>query len=172
MAIKAEGIFPCTVLFANYGEDPRRAGVTGVQISVKIDDGPDKGACCTYEDEVTHKSALYITRSCQAIGWKGGPGGDDLNTLKADVDAWVKATGGKSTVEIKHLLIKTGKNAGKTWDKVNSIGRGPKPLRAATGEAHSDAREAVRAAMALDGSSMPPPDHDVPPPDDDDDIPF
>jgi hypothetical protein len=183
MALKAEGMWPCIVLGGNYGEDPARPGVTRVQISVRIDGGPSNGQICTYEDDVTFKSNIYVMRSCENVGWKGGPTGDDLNTLAADVAAWIKATGGKAVVEIKHLLIKNGKNAGKTWDKVNGIRRGAKPLKVATGTALTDAREAMRAARAASGDEAPP-DSDyrgsAPPPDDvphaatgsDDDIPF
>lgn len=144
MAPKAEGIWPCIVLDAYFGTDLK--GLPEVQINVQIDDGPNKGQRCTYEDQVNVKSALYIGRSCRAIGWKG----DDLRTLKADCDAWIKATGGRSTVEIKHLLIKSGKRAGEIWDKPNSIGRGPKALAPATGEVLDDANDAMRAAMAED----------------------
>ncbi len=151
MALKAEGIWQCTVLGANYGENPAKPGVTGVQINVKIDEGPSKGQCCTYEDEVNSRSALYIGRSCRAVGWKGGPSGDDLDTLKADVAAWVEKTGGKSTIEIKHITIGKGKRAGEIWDKPNSVGRGPKPLAAPSSTAATDARDAMRRAMQDDG---------------------
>jgi hypothetical protein len=171
MALKAEGIWPCTVLGGNYGEDPdpKRAGVMIVQINVQIDEGPSKGQRCTYQDDVTARSSIYIMRSCEAVGWKGGPQGDDLSTLKTDIAAWVEKTGGKSTVEIKHIPIKNGKRAGETWDKVNSIGRGPKVLKAAAGDAAADAREAMRRARQDVGGA--PPEDDAPPVSDDE-IPF
>jgi hypothetical protein len=155
MALKAEGIWPCIVLSGSYGEsaDPRRAGITSVQINVQIDAGPDKGKCCTYEDDVNARSALYIARSCQNAGWKGGPKGDDLNTLAADIEAWIKETGGKALVEIKHIPIKTGKRAGEIWDKVNGIRRGARPLKAASDTALADARDAIRAAREADGTA-------------------
>ena len=160
MAIKAEGIFPCTVISATFGKDDRQS--PQVQINVRIDDGPSKGQCCTYEDQVNAKSALYIGRSCRAVGWKGA----DLKTLKADCDAWIAATGGHSSVEIRHVEIKKGKkfdewmNGGMKgpppiWDKVNSIGRGPKPLAEASGELLDDANEAMRSAMAADSDESP-----------------
>lgn len=181
MALLAEGIWPCTVLNGAFGED--MSGSPQVQISIRIDDGPNKGRHCTYEDQVNARSSLYIGRSCKAVGWKGGPAGDDPETLKADIDTWIKATGGKTTVEIRHLLIKTGKREGQIWDKVNSLGRGPRPLKAASPERLADAREAMRAALAADSAAGAADGaYDEPPHDDvphaagsaisDDDIPF
>lgn len=168
MSLLEEGIWPCTVLTGAFGVDDR--GSPQVQISVRIDDGPSKGRQCTYEDQVNAKSALYVGRSCKACGWKG----ESLESLHADISAWIEKTGGKSTVEIKHIEIKNGKRAGQIWDKPNSIGRGPRPLQAATGERLNDANDAMRAAMMADGSGV---DNggggydDAPPPGDDN-IPF
>jgi hypothetical protein len=162
MALLAEGIWPCTVFSAAFGEDDK--GSPQVQINVRIDEGPSAGRVCTYEDQVNARSALYISRSCKAVGWRG-----DLTKLKEDAAAWIEKTGGKSTVEIKHIEIKTGKRAGQIWDKPNSIGRGPRVLNAPTQERLSDANEAMRRAMADDGGA--PPD-DVPHAGDRDDIPF
>lgn len=168
--MKAEGIWPCIVLGANFGEDDK--GSPNVQINVKIDDGPSKGQTCTYEDQVNAKSALYIGRSARAVGWRG----KTLTTLKEDCANWIATTGGKSTVEIKHLQIKTGKRAGEIWDKPNSIGRGPRVLQAPSDERLADADEAMRQAMAADGG--PPPDDDFggygsgQPGKGDDDVPF
>lgn len=120
-------------------------GVIKARVNVKIEDGPSKGRTCTYEDEVNTKSSLYVARSLTACGWKG----KDLATVAADVDAWVKKTGGKSTAEIKHIPTKKGT----IWDKCNSIGRGPKPLKAPAGDALADANAAMREALALDGSA-------------------
>ena len=171
MALKAEGIWPCTVISANYGEDPKREGVTRVQICGTISDGPSKGQFFAYEDDVTGRSALYVMRSCKNVGWKGGPSGDDLNTLAADVDAWIKETGGKALVEIKHIPIRNGKRAGEIWDKPNSIRRGAAPLRAPSATALADARDAIRRAMEDEGIEPPPATDNIPPPSDDD-IPF
>lgn len=166
MALKAEGIWPCTVLSANYGEDPKRPGVTRVQISAIIDEGPSKGQFCTYEDDVTQRSALYINRSCKNVGWKGGPSGDDLNTLAADCAAWIAETGGKALIEIKHIRIGKGKRAGETWDKPNSIRRGAAHLRPASTTALADAREAMRRAIEDDGGDVgDAPPADAPPAD-------
>lgn len=141
MAIKAEGVWGCTVLGGKAGEDN---GVANVQINVQIDDGPSAGQRCTYEDTVNTKSAKYVGWSCSAVGWKG----QTLHTLESDIANWIKATGGKTTVEIKHLEIKNGKNAGGIWDKVSGIGRGaPKPLKPLAGTALSDADEAMRSVM-------------------------
>ena len=168
MAPKAEGMWPCTVLGATRGED---GGQIVVRINVKIDDGPDKGKLATYEDAVNPKSSIYIARSCRAVGWSGRT----LDTLAEDVAAWVKATGGKSTVEIKHILIKKGKKYDKwvedgrrgdqpVWDKVQSLGRGPKPLAEPTPTAKNDADDYMRQALADDGVQVPdePPLDDVP----------
>ena len=179
MALKAEGIWPCIVLGAAFGEDddPRRAGVLRVRINAQIDGGPDKGRFCTYEDDVSNKSAIHVMRSCEAVGWKGGPRGDDLNTLAADCDAWIKESGGKALLEVKHLLIKNGKRAGETWDKVNSIRRVARPLKQGSAEALADAREAMRRARE-DMGGAPPADEYPPPaappaaPVSDDEIPF
>lgn len=149
MAIKAEGIFPCTVISATAGENEKKAPI--VQINVKIDDGPSKGQMCTYEDEVNAKSSVYIMRSARAVGWKG----TDLKTLKTDCEKWIAETKGGTTVEIKHLAIKNGPNAGSTWDKVNSIGRGAKPLAELSGSTLDDANEAMRAAADAMGDDIP-----------------
>lgn len=155
-ALLSEGFWPCIVLSGAAGADENNT-IT-VRITVKFDDGPSKGRIGTYEDKIDARSSLYVQRSCRAVGWKGV----SLSTFAADVAAWIDATGGKSTVEIKHIEIKKGKRrdewvaAGSKgtppiWDKVNSIGRGPKPLVAATGDALKDADEAMRAAMRVDG---------------------
>lgn len=161
----AEGIWPAVALYAKYGGDD---DVPRVQITAKISDGPNKGAHVTYEDEVNNRSALYIQRSCRAVGWRGV----SLTSLKDDVAAWIEKTGGETSVEVKHIEIKKGKNLGKIWAKPNSIGRGPRALKPLSQERISDADEAMRRAMELDGATggTPPPD-DVPPAGDDD-IPF
>lgn len=168
MALIDEGTWPCTIISADYGEDPERDGITRVQIVARIDSGPAAGRVVTYRDDVTMRSALYIGRSCRNVGWKGG---DDLKTLKADCDAWIAATGGKALVEIKHIPIKNGKNAGGIWDKANAIKRAAPPLKAASATADADAREAMRAAMRDEGLEPPPAADNIPPPSDDD-IPF
>ncbi len=160
-----DGIWPCTVQSAAFGENDRGSQV---QINVRIDDGPSAGRFCTYADSVDVRSALYVRRSCQAVGWTGGETGHDLTTLAADVQAWIAKTGGKSTVEIKHLVIKNGKRAGEIWDKATSIGRGPRVLQPASKSTLADAQDAMRRAMEAEGGSAP---HDVPAPDDSD-IPF
>lgn len=160
-----EGIWPCTVLNGTAGETDD--GSPNVQINVRIDDGPAKGRNCTYEDQINNRSALYISRSLRAVGWKGA----STKTLKADIDAWIKATGGKSTVEIKHVLIKKGKKYDAwveggckgpqpVWDKANSIGRGARPLNPMSADRLKDADDALRAAMIADGGA--PPEDDVP----------
>lgn len=174
MATKAEGMWPCIVLGAVRGEDD---GQIVVRVNVKITDGPDKGKLATYEDKVNAKSSIYIARSCRAIGWAGR----SLDTLTADVDAWIKATGGESTVEIKHLPINKGKKYDKwvedgrrdaqpVWDKVQSLGRGPKPLAAPAAETAKDADDYMRQALADDGVQVP--DDDVPHAADNDSLPF
>lgn len=172
MALLEEGIWPCTLISASFGEDDR--GSPQVQINVRIDDGPSKGRSCTYEDQVNAKSALYVGRSCKAVGWRG----HDLQTLHDDAAAWATKTGGKSTVEIRHIQLTKGKKYDKwieegqrgpapIWDKPNSIGRGPRALAPVSGERLQDANEAMRTAMAADAGGVP----DEAPPIDDG-IPF
>ena len=144
--LKAEGIWKCNVLDGRFGEDNGRPFV---QINVEIDEGPNKGRKCTYEDEINAKSALYAMRSARAVGFKGA----DWSTIATDVAKWIKETGGKSTVEIRHVEIKNGKNAGKIWDKVNSIGRAEsRELKQAERNTMDDANDALRRAMADDSS--------------------
>lgn len=183
MSLLSEGTWPCTVLSASAGEEVDQAGnPTGViraRIAVKIDDGPSKGRTCTYEDEVNAKSSIYVGRSLTAVGWKGKTNGGDLTTVAADCESWIKETGGKSTVEVRHIPIKKGKKfdkwiadgqkgAGPIWDKVNAIGGGPRALAQPSKTALADARDAMRRAFADDGGA-PPPDGPQP---DDDRIPF
>src|SRR6185312_16608239 len=150
MSLLAEGIWGCTVLSASFGENDK--GIGQVQVNVRFDDGPSAGRQATYQDEVNAKSALYIGRSCKAIGWTGR----DLTTLTADAKAWIEKTGGKSTAEVKHIPIKNGKRAGEIWDKVNSIGRGAKPLAPPKQATLADANDAMRRAMADDGGAPEP----------------
>lgn len=152
--LKAEGIWECDVLGASAGADDK--GVPNVQINVRITSGPSSGTPCTYEDRVDGKSALYVGRSLRAVGWKGVT----LKTVKEDVDAWIASSGGKSTVEIKHIEIKNGKRAGEIWDKPNSIGRGPRVLKPLENDLLSDADEALRRAAEAEGAA--PNDDDVP----------
>lgn len=164
------GIWPCVVTSAVFGDND---GSPEVQISGRITDGPAKGRNFTYQDQVNGKSALYVGRSCKAVGWKE----KNLETLKADVEEWIKKTGGATTVEIRHIEIKKGKKydawvAGgmqgspPVWDKPNAIGRGAKPLAPPKAETLADANEAMRRSMEAEGTA--PTDA----PADDDSIPF
>lgn len=179
----AEGIWPCVVLSGSAGESDEKPSVVIVRINVKFDDGPSKGRTATYEDEINAKSSIYVLRSMRAAGWKG----KTVAAFGDDVEEWIKRTGGKSTVEVRHIEVKKGKKFDKwveggrqgsppIWDKVNSIGRGAKPLVAPKGEALSDADEALRKAMQEDGSwsDGAPPTDDAPhsAATDPDDIPF
>jgi hypothetical protein len=151
--MKEAGIWGCTVLS---GKALEVDGVPAVQINVVIDDGPSKGQRCTYEDTVNAQSAKYVNWSIAAVGWKG----KTLSTLEADINEWIAKTGGKTTVEIKHLEIKRGKKAGELWDKVSGIGRGaPKPGKPLAGSTLSDADEAMRSVL---GDVPPPNDGDIP----------
>ncbi len=163
-----EGTWACTVLGAEVGQNDKQ--IVCVRINVMITEGADNGRKVTYEDQVNHKSAKYIAQSAKAVGWQG----ERLETLRSDVERWIAATGGASTVEIRHLEIKNGKNAGKIWAKANSIGRGSRPLQAPSREAADDANEAMRAALAEDerGSGGGGSGYDDAPPPSDDDIPF
>lgn len=173
-----EGIWPCTVISGEAGEDPSKPGVVKVRVVTKIDDGPSKGRTSTYEDEINARSAKYVSRSMRACGWKG----TSVASFAADCAAWIKATGGKTTVEIKHIEINKGKRFDEwlakgsvgsppIWDKANSIGRGAQPLAKPTGAAMTDADEALRAALELDGAA-PPIDEPPTKPMSEDDIPF
>lgn len=146
--VKPEGIWPCTVISGKSIEDDK--GRALAQITVRIDEGPSTGVRCTYEDEQTGKSALYTARSMKAVGWRG----EDPDTLEADAEAWIKATGGRTTVEIKHLEIKRGSKAGQIWDKASSIGRtDARQGRAQSAATKEDAKRALREAMAADTSA-------------------
>lgn len=178
MSLLAEGIWNCTVLSATSGASD---GVPFVQIKVRIDDGPSAGRQCTYERDIDTRSAKYAAKSMKAVGWKGGYGGIDIDTIATDCAAWIERTGGKSTVEISHIELKRGKAYDKwveggckgpkpVWDKPNSIGRSlsnERQLDKLDDRARSEANEALARAMAEDGG----PPADVPPPTDDD-IPF
>lgn len=181
----SEGIWPATALGATYGEDN---GVLVVRIQVRFDEGPNAGKVGTYEDKLDARSSIYIARSCQAVGWKP----PKLETLSSDVDAWIKATGGKTTAMVKHIEIRKGKKFDKyldahnawiangsngpepqppIWDKVSSIGSGPKPLAAPKAETLADADDFMRKALEDDGRA-PPPDDTPHAADADNDIPF
>lgn len=172
-----EGAWACTVLGGEVGQNDKQ--IVCVRINVMITEGADKGRKVTYEDQVNHKSAKYILQSAKAVGWQGGRLEE---TFRQDVQRWIEATGGASTVEIRHLEIKNGKNAGKTWAKANSIGRGSRPLQAPSREAADDADEAMRAALADEegggsgggssGNGGAGGGWGEPPPPNDDDIPF
>lgn len=177
----AEGSWPCTILNASAGEDGDRPGVLKVRINVRFDDGPSKGRTGVYEDEMNARSSIYIIRSMKAVGWKGGASGDDPLTLGDDADKWIKETGGKTTADVRHIEVKRGKKFDKwvdggrqgpppIWDKVSAIGRGAKPLTAPKADTLADARDAIRRAMADDGSATAADEGiaDVP----SDDIPF
>lgn len=169
-----EGIWPVVVLNGKYGDNDR--GVGCVQINVRFDDGPAKGRMMTYEDEVNNKSAPYIMRSCKAVGWKAR----NLETLADDINAWIATTGGKSTGEVKHFLVKQGKKhtewlsalanweeSGRNgpqpkqpiWAKLNGIGRGAQSLAAPSAASLSDANDAMRRAMEESGGVV---DDDAP----------
>jgi hypothetical protein len=154
--LKPEGIWNCTVISAKAGVID---GKPLAQITVQITDGPATGTRCTYQDDLIGKSALYTRRSMEAVGWAGAT----ARTFADDVTAWIARTGGASTVEIKHHLIKNGKRAGETWDKVNSVGRGgARPMADLSGDLLADVDQAMREAAALDGASRPA-DDEAPP---------
>ena len=145
--IKPEGIFACTIISA-------RAGVINgkplAQITVRIDEGPATGTRCTYEESLIGSGAKYARYSMNAVGWAG----KTAQSLDADAAAWIVKTGGKSTVEIKHLAIKNGKNAGSTWDKVAAIGKGgAREMVPLPADLLADADQALREAAAIDGGA-------------------
>jgi len=178
-----EGNFPFVVTSASYGADDR--GVPIVQINGKFTEGPNSGRTTTYQDEINAKSALYVGRSCRAVGWKGV----ELEMLAADTEVWIKATGGATTAEIRHIELKRGKKYDKwqnehakwfeagrkgeepqppIWDKCNSIGFGAKPLVTPKKDVTEDANAAMRRAMAEDAPAGGAAASNAP----DDDLPF
>lgn len=154
MAILIEGIWKCKVLGANYGlqkddRKPNDIGLAHVTINVEITEGADKGRRASYEETIDGKSATYAAKSCLAIGWKG----KTLSTIKGDCDEWIKETGGESTVEIKHLVVrKDGPKQGTTFAKVGAIGRRQPVLHQPTDsdgrERLNDADEQMQRALA------------------------
>lgn len=177
-----EGIWSCTVLGGEVGQDDKE--IVRVRIHVMITEGDDKGRKVTYEDQVNFRSAKYIAQSAKAVGWQGGR---LEQTFRRDVDAWIAKTGGASTVEIKHVEVKSGKNAGTIWAKPNSIGRGSRPLAPPSRAAADDAHEAMMAALNEDEALNPQEGargradggygdagggYDDPPPPGDSDVPF
>jgi hypothetical protein len=175
----SEGTWPATVIDGGVGEELDKAnqptGRIKARVNVKFDDGPNKGRTATYEDTIDARSSIYIMRSLKAIGWRG-PG---LDTVETDIAAWVAKTGGKTTAEVKHIEIKKGARYEKwvekgnpgypIWDKVSSLGRGPRELAKPSTDALSDANDAMRRAMEADGASEP--DY-IEPAGDPNDIPF
>lgn len=140
----AAGIWPAVVLNATYGETDKHA--MNVQINIRFTDGPNKDRLATYEDEVNNKSAPYVVRSLKSIGWKG----PKLDTLADDVQKFIAATGGATTAEVKHIPIRNGKRAGEIWDKVNSIGRGPRVLKKPSSGTIAEVESVLASALAAD----------------------
>lgn len=173
MAELVEGTWKCKVLGGEANADDKQ--IMTVRINFEITDGPDKGRRGTYEDQVSTKSAKYIIQSAKAVGWSGTPAAADWRTFRGDVDAWIKSSGGDSTVTVEHVSFKDKKTGEpRIWGKAKAIGRGPKALRPPSKETLDDANEAARRALAeafgdTGGSSGG--NDDVPPPADDD-IPF
>lgn len=175
----AAGIWPCVVLGVSIGEETDRndqpTGKLIARVNIRFTDGPNSGRSSSYEGQMDARSSPYTTRSLKAAGWSGE---FPLTRVADDIDAWIKKTGGATTAEVKHIEIKKGKryekwvDAGKPgfpiWDKVDSLGRGPKPLAAPSKSALADAEEQMRRAMADTGGA---PD-DEPPHAADSDIPF
>lgn len=169
MTVKAEGIWECQVLSGKAGAD---GGVPNVQINVQITEGPSAGQRCTYEDVVNASTAKYVGWSLSAVGYKGG----SLKNLEGDIAEWIAKTGGKTTVEIKHVAVKRGKAYDKwvadgqqgpspIWDKANGLGRGAaKPLAPLAGEALYDADAALRGFVSSGApqDGAPPQDDDNP----------
>src|SRR5262249_22178924 len=108
----AEGTWNCKILGADYAADDRDIMVA--RINVQFTEGPDVGRKMTYEEQINNKSARYAMASMRAVGWRGGR--PEL-TFKADVESWIKETGGASTVEIQHVERKNGPKAGTFWAK-------------------------------------------------------
>jgi hypothetical protein len=160
----AAGFWPCKVIDGFYGDNDKN--ITEVRINVELTDESHKGMRQTYVEQVNNKQAPYIARTCKAVGWKC----ETLSTIREDVAAWVKETGGESTLEIRHVPFKDKKTGEpRIWVKPNSIGRGPKPLKQTSRDNLADADQALRRALAEDAGGGSP-DDDVPVIDDD--LPF
>ena len=142
-----EGVFPAIITGASFGKDAKGTPNV-VQITARITDGPDAGKLVTYEDAVNTKSAKYIAWSAKAVGWKAV----NLESLAADVDAWIAKTGGKSTVEIKNIPFTDKKtNEPRIWSKCNAIGKGlSQPLTAPSSSDLKDANDAMREFIGDD----------------------
>lgn len=155
MSLIEAGYWPCTVQSAEYGAHPRNPNDAVARITVRIDEGPSAGRVVSYEDVINARSSLYVARSCKAVGWQG----QKFTTLADDCAKWIAKTGGKSTVEIKHIPTKSGR----IWDKANSIGRGgSKALGSLSADALAEADRMLRDALANEGA----------PADSDDNVPF
>lgn len=173
------GIWPCVVLNGAIGEqldkNDQPTGKLVARVNIRFTDGPNKGRVGAYEGDVDARNSPYTMRSLKAVGWSGE---FPLTRVADDITAWVEKTGGVTTAEVKHIEIKKGKRyekwvgAGKpgfpVWDKIDALGRGPRPLAAPSKDALADAEEQMRRAMADTGSARS--DEDAPAPNDD--IPF
>lgn len=182
------GFWPCVVIDGGIGEDVdnnnKPTGRLKARVNIKFTDGPDKGRMSSYEDELNAKSSLYISRSLLAIGCSRETLVGDMTKAADEIAAWVKKTGGVTTAEVRHIELKRGKRfdewldetggAGSPpiWAKVNSLGRGPRPLAKPSSEALSDAAEQMRRAMAEDSNESEQPPNGATPSADTDDIPF
>lgn len=155
MAILVEGIWKAKVLGANFGlkkkdEASPDPGLAHVTVNIELVEGPDKGRRASYEETIDGKSAAFARKTLVAVGWKGVT----LGSLKTDVEAFIKETGGETTAEVKQLVRKKDNS---TFSKINSLGRKPQVLHEATTkdgrERLSDADEAMRQAMEADSAS-------------------
>lgn len=187
--ILTDGTWKALAYFAAAGENPKRPGVITLQISVVIDEGPDRGKQAHYSEEITGKNSRYVAQAARAIGWQAK--GPLEQTIAADFAAWKSQTGGKTTAEIQTLERKDGSGR---FSKVRSVGRAPQAeLRISVdSEASRWSHEQMLAALAemeRDSGAAPAVDRavrsdidraaqsygsDAPPPSDtpDDEIPF
>lgn len=171
MAELTEGTWNCKVLGGEANADDKQIMI--VRVNVEISEGPDKGRRCSYEEQVNNKSAKYVIQCAKAVGWTATAKSADWRTFKSDVDTWIKANGGNSTLTVENVEF-TDKKTGqpRTWGKPKAVGRGPRALKPPTKETLEDANEAARMALAEAFAADSPPSDDVPPPSDDDEIPY
>lgn len=146
----AEGIWGCKVLSGKRATDK---GATTVEVVAQITDGPNAGARVVYRDTVNAKSVKYIKWSLQAVGWKAVT----FESVDADVAAWIKETGGMTTLEIQHIVTRKGTPEEGIWDKVKGLGRGaPKPLGPPSKQADAEADKLLGSLGGSDADEAAP----------------
>ena len=140
MGLISEGSYLARAISGGYGKDDN--GYRTARVDFELLAGPDKGQRITYNGRIDNRSAPYVGKDLQAIGWRG-----DLDRLSADIEA----THLEAVIQIEH---KDTKDGARKFAVVRSIGRGAKPLAKATradvDEANALLRDALGGAPADD----------------------